>query len=110
MEMFSCATLKEARARRDEIAEEAPEAVARLDAGFKDAMTLMALPQATRRCTRTSNYLERLNTEGMRRAKVIGVFPSKGSLIRLVGTYLIEENDRWAAKSKQYWLPAVEGL
>ena len=97
-------------ARRDEIAEEAPEAVARLDAGFKDAMTLMALPQATRSCTRTSNYLERLNAEGMRRAKVIGVFPSKGSLIRLVGTYLIEENDRWAAKSKQYWLPVVEEL
>ena len=39
-----------------------------------------------------------------------GVFPSKGSLIRLVGTYLIEENDRWAAKSKQYWLPVVEEL
>jgi len=38
------------------------------------------------------------------------VFLSKGSLIRLVGTYLIEGNDRWAAKSKQYWLPAVEEL
>ena len=73
-------------------------------------MTLMALPQATRSCTRTSNYLERLNAEGIRRAKVISVFSSEGSLIRLVGTYLIEENDRWAAKSKQYWLPAVEGL
>ena len=84
--------------------------MAHLDAGFKDAMTLMALPQAMRSCTRTSNYLERLNAEGMRRAKVIGVFPSKGSLIRLVGTYLIEENDRWAAKSKQYWLPVVEEL
>jgi len=108
--MFNCAMLKEARAHRDEIAAEAPEAVARLDAGFKDAMTVMALSQAMRRCTRTSNCLERLNAKGMRRAKVIGVFPSKGSLIRLVGTYLIEENDRWAAKSKQYWLPAVEGL
>jgi len=84
--------------------------VARLDAGFKDAMTLMALPQAMHRCTRTSNYLERLNAEGIRRVKVIGVFPSKGSLIRLVGTYLIEGNDRWDAKSKQYWLPAVEEL
>ena len=73
-------------------------------------MTLMALPQAMRRCTRTSNYLERLNAEGMCRAKVIGVFPSKGSLIRLVGAYLIEGNDRWAAKSKQYYLPAVEEL
>ncbi|WP_371812221.1 transposase [Atopobium sp. oral taxon 416] len=70
----------------------------------------LTLPPAMRRCTRTSNCLERLNAKVKRRAKVIGVFPSKGSLIRLVGTYLIEENDRWAAKSKQYWLPAVEGL
>ena len=84
--------------------------MARLDAGFKDAMTLMALPQAMRSCTRTSNCLERLNAKGMRWVKVIGVFLSKGSLIRLVGAYLIEENDRWAAKSKQYWLPAVEEL
>ena len=35
---------------------------------------------------------------------------SKGSLIRLVGTYLIEGNNRWDAKSKQYYLPAVEEL
>jgi hypothetical protein len=69
-----------------------------------------ALPPAMRRCTRTSNCLERLNAKVKRRAKVIGVFPSEGSLIRLVGTYLIEENDRWAAKSKQYYLPAVEEL
>lgn len=43
--------------------------MARLDAGFKDAMTVMALPQATRSCTRTSNCLERLNAKGMRWAK-----------------------------------------
>jgi hypothetical protein len=71
-------------------------------------MTLMALPQATRSCTRTSNYLERLNAKVKRQAKVVSVFLSKGSLIRLVGTYLIEENDRWAAKSKQYWLPTIK--
>ena len=114
VEMFNCATLEEARSRRDEIAadydEEAPEAVARLDAGFEDAMTVMALPPAMRRCVRTSNYLERLNAEVKRRSKVIGVFPSEGSVARLVGTLLIEENDRWSAKSKQYYRPAVEEL
>ena len=34
--------------------------------------------------------------------KLIAIFPSEGLFIRLVGTYLIEESDRWAAKSKQY--------
>ncbi|RRF97791.1 MAG: hypothetical protein DUD39_13030 [Coriobacteriaceae bacterium] len=42
--------------------------------------------------------------------KGFGVFLSKGSLIRLIGTYLIEGNDRWAAKSEQYYLSAVEEL
>jgi len=37
-----------------------------------------------------------------RSQKLIAIFPSEDLLIRLVGAYLIEENDRWAAKSKQY--------
>ncbi|QUC03000.1 hypothetical protein J4859_13530 [Atopobium sp. oral taxon 416] len=40
-----------------------------------------------------------------RAQKLIAIFPSEDLLIKLVGTYLIEESDRWAAKSKQY-LPA----
>ncbi|RRF94411.1 MAG: hypothetical protein DUD39_16555 [Coriobacteriaceae bacterium] len=44
----------------------------------------------------------RLNAEVKRAQKLIAIFPSEDLLIRLVGTYLIEENDRWAAKSKQY--------
>ena len=47
----------------------------------------------------------RLNAEMKRSQKLIAIFPSEDLLIRLVGTYLIEENDRWVAKSKQY-LPA----
>nr|WP_256436860.1 transposase [Atopobium sp. oral taxon 416] len=47
----------------------------------------------------------RLNAEVKRSQKLIAIFPSEDLLIKLVGTYLIEENDRWAAKSKQY-LPA----
>jgi putative transposase len=68
-------------------------------------LEVMALPQATHRCTRTSNCLERLNAEVKRSQKLIAIFPSEDLLIKLVGAYLIEENDRWTAKSKQY-LPA----
>lgn len=113
-EMFNCRTLEEARARRDEIAadyaEAAPRAVEALDAGFDDAMTVMELPEAMRRCVRTSNYLERLNREVKRRAKVVGVFPGEGSALRLAGALLMEENERWAAKRRLYYGPAVEEL
>ena len=112
--MFNCRTLREARARRDEIAadyaEAAPRAVEVLDAGFDDAMTVMELPEAMRRCVRTSNYVERLNREVKRRAKVIGVFPNAESAVRLMGAFLMEENDRWAAKRRLYYAPALEEL
>ena len=113
-EMLDCRTLAEAAARRDRIladyAEEAPQACERLGAGFDDAMTVMRLPEQMRRCTRTSNYLERLNKEIKRRSNVVGVFPNGGSVIRLVGALLMEENDRWAAMSKAYYSTGVAEL
>lgn len=63
-----------------------------------------------RRCVRTSNYLERLNKEIKRRSKVIGIFPNVSSVIRLMGAFLMEENERWKAKRKIYYTPACKEL
>ena len=41
---------------------------------------------------------------------MIGIFPNASSAERLIGMLLIEENDRWALKSKLYYKPAVEQL
>lgn len=113
-EMFSRPTLAAARARRDEIVADysgrAPRAMECLDAGFDDAMTVMELPEEMRRCTRTSNYLERLNKEVKRRTRVVGVFPSAASAERLAGALLMEENDRWSAAGRAYYSPACEEL
>ena len=96
-DMFSSSTLSEARRRRDEIIRDyqdvAEEAMNCLDEGFESAMTAMALPKKLRRYFRTTNHLERLNREMKRRSKVIGVFPNEDSLLRLMGTVLIELND-----------------
>lgn len=114
IEMFNSSDIKQARKRRDEIISdyslEAPKAMECLDTGFDDAMTVMQLPEEMRRCTRTSNYLERLNREIKRRTKVISIFPNTPSVIRLVGSFLIEENDRWAIKGKLYYTPACKKL
>jgi len=40
--------------------------------------------------------LERLNKEIRRRTKVVGVFPSMDSYIRLVSCYLIEYGEDWS--------------
>lgn len=114
VEMFNCDTLEEARARRDEIvrdyAEEAPKAMERLDEGFDDAMVVMELPRNMRKCTRTSNYLERLNLEVKRRSKVIGVFPNEASVERLIGSVLMEIEVSWAASRKVYFANTVDEL
>ena len=41
----------------------------------------------------TSNHIERLNKELKRRSKVIGVFPNEDSVLRLMGSVLIELHD-----------------
>lgn len=56
---------------------------------------------------RTTNILERLNREVGRRANVVGVFPNDGSVRRLAGSFLIEENDGWQQKRKPYYSPAA---
>lgn len=113
-EMFNCATVEEARSRRDEIIADysgpAPKAMECLDRGFDDAMTVMELPRDMRRPTRTSNYLERLNREIKRRSRVVGIFPNAGSIERLAGAVLMEENERWASMSRIYYGTAVEAL
>lgn len=114
VEMFNCENIASARRRRDEIladyARVAPKAMECLDEGFDDAMTVMDLPTSMRRWVRTTNCIERLNAEVKRRSKVIGVFPNGGSIMRLMGMRLIEENDRWMTQKQKYYAPAVKEL
>ena len=96
-ELFNCKTMAEARKVRDRIMEDyrdvAESAVTCLDEGFESAMTVMLLPAWLRRFYRTSNQIERLNKELKRRSKVIGVFPNEDSVLRLMGSVLIERHD-----------------
>ena len=96
-EMFNADTLEKARTKKDEIirsyADVAEDAMKCLDSGFESSMTVMELPKSLRKYFRTSNQIERLNKELKRRSKVIGVFPNKSSLLRLMGSVLIERND-----------------
>lgn len=97
-DMFNSETISEAREKRDSIIADymdiAESAMKCLDEGFEDAMTIMVLPKNLRKLFRTSNHIERLNRELKRRSKVIGIFPNAASLNRLMGSVLIELNDK----------------
>ena len=45
-----------------------------------------------------SRHIERLNKELKRRSKVIGVFPNKKSLVRLMGSVLLEQNEAYSVR------------
>ena len=96
-EMFTSNTIEQARNRRDEILQDyrdiAEKAMECLETGFESAMTVMIFSENTRKVLRTSNHIERLNRELKRRANVIGIFPNSESLLRLMGSVILERND-----------------
>lgn len=86
----------------------APRAIERLEAGFEDAMAVMALPSQYRKRLRTTNAIERLNEEIRRRERVVRIFPNGESALRLLGAVLIETDEAWAGghryfDMKDYW-------
>jgi transposase-like protein len=65
-----------------------------LEEGFEDATAVLELPEPYRRRLRTTNMSERLNEEIRRRERVIRIFPSQESGIRLAGTLLMEQDEK----------------
>lgn len=62
------------------------------------ALAYLAFPVSHRTKIRTNNVQERANREIKRRANVVQGFPSRESLVRLVGAALIEAEEEWSVR------------
>ena len=81
-----------------------------MDDSEADVLAYMTFPAQHRTKLHSTNTLERLNREVKRRADVVGIFPNEGSIVRLVGAVLMEQNDEWSLQHRYLSLEPLAGL
>jgi transposase-like protein len=78
-----------------EFRESHPLTVETLRQGLEDSLQFYAFEELDGRKISSTNMQERLHEEVRRRSRVVGIFPSSDSYVRLVTAYLIEYSEEW---------------
>jgi transposase-like protein len=79
----------------DDYGKRFPDAVRCLEEGLEDSLSFYDFPEVDKKRISSTNGQERLNMEIRRRSRVVGVFPSVSSYLRLTICYLIEHAEDW---------------